>query len=307
MLRLINRWLKGRFLAAAPLLLLLMGSGGSGADPNSLAVPAPFVFADPTPNYFPDWNNPQGKDQVDCAIIPGQIPEVWIVGLPGQSNTTDSVDGLYVPTNPGVENFNISDGGCYRAKPGGPIDPMLGCTGYPPGLGTPYPTGNWIGALADLRINAGRATREIMVPTGVGGSYMHDWEPGASNNVRIGVTARRLAAAELTPTGILIGQGESDVFTTYAAYLASLQNVIASIRVYFPTTPIYVAQETYINGFTSAAVRAAQAAVVNPVNHVFAGPNLDLLGAGYRQPDDVHFNFASGVPAVAGAWHASLP
>ena len=299
------RWCKGRLFAAAPLLLMLMGSG-SGVDPNSLAVPAPFVTADPTPNYFPDWNNSQGKRQVDCKLD-ARTTEVWIVGLPGQSNTTNVIPALYAPTNAGVENFNISDGGCYvPASLGAPIDPMLGCTGYPPGLGTPYPTGNWIGILGDIRINAGRAQREIMVPAGVGGSYMHDWEPGGSNNVRIGVTARRLAAAGLTATGILIGQGESDVFTAGPVYQTSLHNVILSIRTFFPTTPIYIAQETYINGITSAAVRAAQAGEIDPANNVFGGPNLDLLGAGYRQPDNTHFNSSPGAPTVAGNWNATL-
>lgn len=306
MFRFISRWRRGRLFAAAPLLLMLMQGGGSGVDPNSLAVPAPFVIGDPTPNYFPDWNNTQGKRQVDCRNDGIRTTENWIVW--GQSNTTDVIPTLYAPTNAGVENGNISDGGCYvPALPGGPIDPMLGCTGYPPGLGTPYPTGNWIGILADLRINAGKAQREIMWPIGVGGSYMHDWEPGGSNNIRFGATARRLAFLGITPTGILVGQGESDVFTSGAAYLASLQNAIASIRSYWPTVPIYVAQETYINGITSAAVTTAQAAVRNPANKVFAGPNLDLRGAAYRQPDNTHFNYSPGAFTVAADWNATLP
>lgn len=295
-------------ILTASLLLLIQSLTGSPSDPNSLAVPAPFIAGDPTPNFFPDWNNPVGKRQVPCALVPGQTTETWIVGLPGQSNTTNVTPTLYAPTNPGVQNFNISDGNCYvPAVSGGPIDPMLGCTGYAPNLPNPWPNGNWAGILADIRINAGKAQREVMVTTGVGGSYMHDWEPGGSDNVRIGVTARRLDAAGLTPTGILIGQGESDLNTTYASYLASLQNVIADIRTHWPTTPIYVAQETYINGFTSAAVRSAQAAVVNPANHVFAGPNLDLRGAPYRQSDDTHFNSSPGAPTVASDWNATLP
>ncbi len=284
--------------------LLLMQGVALAADPNSLAVPAPFIVGDPTPNYFPDWNNPQGKNQVDCATQLLEVRETWIII--GQSNTTATANGLHYPANPGVENFNISDGGCYRAKPGGPIDPLLGATGYPPGLSIPYPTGSWVGVLADLRISAGRATRETMVPIGVGGSYIHDWEPGGANNIRIAVAARRLAAAGLTPTGVLIGQGESDLYTPGATYQTSLQNTINSIHSYWPNVNVYVALETYINGATSAAVRAAQAAVVNPANHVFQGPDGDALGAGFRH-DDIHFSYLPGCTTWAARWQAVLP
>jgi hypothetical protein len=294
-------------LLAASLLFLFQGASVSSvSDPNSLAVPAPFVVGDPTPNFFPDWNNPNGKETVDLTPLPGEVRETWIVI--GQSNTTNVTDTPYVPTNRlGVQNFNISDGGVYRAKPGGAIDPLLGCTGYAPNLPSPWPNGNWIGILADLRISAGKATREIMVPIGVGGSYIHDWEPGGSNNIRLAVTAHRLAVAGLTPTGVLIGQGESDLYTLGPVYQASLQATITSIHSYWPAVRIYPAQETWINGLTSAAVSAAQAAVVNPANNVFAGPNLDLRGAAYRQSDNTHWNYSPGALAVASDWNAKLP
>jgi hypothetical protein len=292
-------------ISAAALAFLFAVCSALAADPNALYVPAPYIVGDPTPNYFPDWNNPQGKEQVDCALKPGEVTEVGIII--GQSNTTATANGLHYPTNRmGVQNFNISDGGCYIAKAGGAIDPLLGATGYPPGLSTPYPTGSWIGVLADLRISAGKAAREIMVPIGVGGSYIRDWEPGGANNVRIGVTAHRLAAAGLTPSWVLIGQGESDLYTTYAVYLASLQNTINSIHSYWPNVDIYVAQETYINGYTSSAVAAAQLAVVNPAAHVRQGPNGDLLGSTYRY-DNIHFNYSPGCTTWAARWHSVLP
>jgi hypothetical protein len=293
-----------RNLVAAFLLLISSGSAGA-ADPNAIYVPAPFIVGDPTPNYFPDWNNPQGKDQVHCTTLPGEVRETWVII--GQSNTTATANGLHYPTNPGVENFNLSDGGCYRAKSGGPIDPLLGATGYPPGLSIPYPTGSWAGVLADLRISAGKATRETMVPIGVGGSYIHDWEPGGANNIRIGVAARRLAAIGITaPTGVLIGQGESDLYTSGTVYQASLQATINSIHSYWPNVNIYVAQETYINGLTSTAVRAAQLAVVNPAAHVLQGPDGDLLGSTYRY-DNIHFSYSPGCTTWAVRWNAVLP
>jgi hypothetical protein len=290
---------------AAALLLLQAVCPALAVDPNTLYVPAPYIVGDPTPNYFPDWNNPQGKERVDCALKAGEPTEVGLYF--GQSNTTATANGLHYPTNrTGVQNFNISDGGCYIAKPGGPIDPLLGATGYPPGLSIPYPTGSWIGILADMRISAGKATREIMVPIGVGGSYIRDWEPGGANNIRFGVAARRLAAAGLTPTWVLIGQGESDLYTPGPDYQASLQNTINSIHSYWPNVDIYVAQETYIAGYTSAAVAAAQLAVVNPAAHVHQGPNGDLLGSAYRY-DNIHFSYSPGCTTWAARWNAVLP
>lgn len=292
-------------LLAASLLFLLQGAVGSPPDPNALAVPAPFVAGDPNPNYFPDWNNPNGKEQVDCAPQPGDIRETWV--FINQSNGTNVVPTLYTPSNRlGVQNFNISDGGCYRAKVGGAIDPMLGCTGYAPNLPSAWPNGNWMGILADLRITAGKATREVMVPIGVGGSYIHDWEPGGSSNIRIGVTARRMAAAGLVPSGVLIGQGESDLNTPGAAYQASLQNTINDIRSHWPTVPIYVARETYVRGMTSAPVRAAQIAVVNPSIGIFQGPDGDARTGIYRQSDDLHWSTA-GASIWASDWNAVLP
>lgn len=293
-------------ILAASLLFLLQGSPGSVPDPNSLAVPAPYIAGDPTPNFFPDWNNTIGKQQVPCQAPAGSVIET-IVAI-GQSDITNVTDHLYTTTNTaGVVNFNVGDGACYIGKAGGPIDPLLGCTGYAPNLPSPWPNGNWIAILADLIINAGKATRVNIVPIGVGGSYIHDWEPGGADNIRIGVTARRLAYAGLVPTKVLIGQGESDLFTAGPVYQASLQATINSIHSYWPNVDIYVAQETWIHGMTSPAVAAAQLAVINPSAHVHGGPNGDSRGAPYRQSDNTHWNYSPGALTWAADWNAVLP
>lgn len=293
-----------RILAAA--LLFLYACPAFAVDPNALYVPAPFIVGDPTPNYFPDWNNPQGKEQVSCAPQPGQA-KIENVILVSQSNGSDSTNGVHVPANPTkLVNFNIKDGGCYTAKAGGAIDPLLGTTGYPPGLAAPYPTGSWLSVFGDQRITMGKADRVNLIPIGVGGSYMHDWEPGGANNIRLGVTAFRLSAAGLVPTYVLIDQGESDLYTPGPVYQASLQNTINSIHSYWPNVDIYVAQVTYIKGLTSPAVAAAQLAVVNPAAHVHQGPNGDLLGSLYRY-DDIHFSHPLGATTWSSRWHPMLP
>jgi len=293
-------------ISAVAFLFLQVVSPSLARDPNALYVPAPFIVADPTPNYFPDWNNPQGKIQVSCAPQPGQV-KIDNDILISQSNGTNSANGVHIPVNPTkLINYNIKDGGCYTAKPGGPIDPLLGATGYPPGLSAPYPTGSWFSSYGDQRITSGKADRVNLIPIGVGGSYMHDWEPGGANNIRLGVTAFRLSAAGLVPTRVLIDQGESDLNTPGSVYQASLQNLINSIHSYWPNVDIYVAQVTYINGLTSSAVAAAQLAVVNPAAHVFQGPNGDLLGAPYRY-DNIHFSYPYGATTWGQRWNAVIP
>ncbi len=293
-------------ISAIAFLLLQVISQALAADPNALYVPAPFIVADPTPNYFPDWNNPQGKIPVPCTPRLGEV-KIENPVLISQSNGTNSANGVHIPANPTkLVNYNIRDGGCYTAKAGGPIDPLLGCTAYPPGLSAPYPTGSWFSVFGDQRISMGKADRVNLIPIGVGGSYMHDWEPGGANNIRLGVTAYRLSVAGIVPTYVMIDQGESDLNTTYSAYLGSLQNMINSVHSYWPNIDIYVAQVTYINGLTSPAVAAAQLAVVNPAAHVHQGPNGDLLGDAYRY-DRIHFSYPLGATTWSQRWHAVLP
>jgi hypothetical protein len=93
------------------------------------------------------------------------------------------------------------------------------------------------------------------VPIGVGGSYIKDWEPGGANNIRIGVAARRLAAIGITaPTGVLIGQGESDLYTAGAVYQASLQATINSALRALPRDQRVVAELCLLQGKTPAEV-----------------------------------------------------
>ncbi|XUM19738.1 sialate O-acetylesterase [Bradyrhizobium oligotrophicum S58] len=277
-------------------------------DPYSLAVQAPFVAANPNANYFPDWNNPNGKELVDLSTLTGTTL-VLLVG--GQSNTTNVTPALYVPTNRlGVINFNICDGGAYRAKSGGgAIDPLLGCTGNVSyGLSSAWPNGNWIGILADNLITAGLATNVIIVPFGVGGSYIQDWASGGSNTLRIDVMAARLARAGLIPNAVLWGQGESNNGVTSTAVMTSnLQSFIARLRTYWSSTsiPIFIAQESYINGLTDSNVTAGQAAVVNHSLGIWAGPNADARGATYRAADNTHWN-TLGASTWASDWQASL-
>ncbi len=276
-------------------------------DPNFLGVVAPFVAANPNVNYFPDWNNPNGKEVVDMSTLTGST---LVIAAGGQSNVTNVTPALYVPTNRlNVINFNICDGGFYRAKSGGgAIDPLLGCSGdVAYGLSSPWPNGNWPGILADNLVTSAVATNVVIVPFGVGGSFIQDWAAGGSNNPRIAVMARRLAVAGLSLNAILWGQGESNNGVTSTAVMtANLQSMISTFRSYWSIgVPIFVAQESYINGITDSLVTAGQVAVVDHANGVWAGPNADVRGATYRNTDNTHWN-TLGASTWATDWQTAM-
>lgn len=281
-----------KFTGMCGALPFMKRSKSYSPDPYSLSVPAPFVSSDPNPNFFPDWNNPNGKEAVDLRTLAGKTIVLVIIS---QSNGTNVMPSLYVPSNRlGVINFNIGDGNAYRAKPGGPIDPLLGCTGFAPNLPNGWPNGNWPGILADSLISDGTASNVVVVPIGVGGSYAADWAVGGSNNIRITVTARRLSAAGLTPDAVLWNQGESDYSTPYASYVSSITSAIGTVHSYWPTVPVFVAIQTYIHGLFSSTIATAQAAVVNPAAHIFAGANADSLVGINRQSDLTHWSDVGG-------------
>lgn len=309
----------------APLLILALGGAQPLAitrsfnlpanDPYSLAVTAPFVSGNPNNNYFADWNNPNGKEVVDRSTLTGTTLVIIVIG---QSNTTNVVPALYVPTNRlGVINFNIGDGQFYRAKSGGSIDPLLGCTGFPPNLPvtSPWPNGNWIGQLADQLITAGKASNVIVVPIGVGGSFVADWAVGGSSNARVGVTFRRMQRAGLTPNAVIYGQGESDHgVTSQAAWTASGSSMITTVHSFWPTVPIAINVESWAGGSVDANVANAQTALVNHTNFIWAGANADGLtastcGAGAnlacRQSDGLHWSTA-GAFSIATNVRAAL-
>lgn len=140
--------------------------------------------------------------------------------------------------------------------------------------------------------------------TGLGGTDIALWLPG-------GTLFPRLETA-LTYVGvngaraILWCQGETDtqLGTSEAVYQSDLSSIIAATRSYAQwDVPWMVSQTSYILGQTSAAVIAAQQAVVNGID-IFVGPYTDQYGSAYRY-DNVHFNLA-GQRAVGSDWACDL-
>ena len=248
----------------------------------------PFQMRQPD---YPGYYNLSGKVAVDPRIQSGELTKV-IVTI-GQSLITNHVSGSYTP-GPKVHNLSLDSGGVYEAK-----QPLLGCSL----TATPARESNYAMHLADKVIAAGLADRVILAPIGIGGTSVSQWANPLHCGERIPVLARRLAGQGYSADAILWHQGESDHGMPQADYTAYIQSVIGTFRANGMSCPFLVAQATYLYGVTSAAIRAAQAAVVDGQS-VFAGPDIDTLGSSYRV-DDLHLN-QTGADAVADLWLAAI-
>lgn len=242
------------------------------------------------PEFAVSFYDTAGYTQVDATLVGGQSTAVIV--CVGQSNICNSGNATYTPANALNHHLCICNGGCYQAKSN-----LLGCNTQPNG------NGNWIARLADKLITAGTYTRVILVPIGIGGTVISQWAAGGIFNHRIGVCNNRLTAAGLTATHVIWHQGESDegAGTSQADYTTGLNSVISTFRTSsfnaLKTAKFFPCKVSWFNGSTSAAIQAAQAAVVDNVT-IFAGADSDSLD-GTNRYDNTHFN-ATGQDAIAG-------
>lgn len=232
----------------------------------------------------------------------------------GQSNMTSIAPSAFTPVNgSALDQLNIYDGAIRAAA-----DPLIGC-GWTRDAGVAlYGSGHPMLRLADSLVTAGWFARVILVPLSPGGSYVADHVPGAAYGKLIPVALRRLASLGITQGAnvtftVCWGQGEWDnlAATSQSAYTNSLNSIIAESRTEGLTGPWFVAVQTQVNGVESAAVRAAQAAVVNHGAGVWAGPDADALygavcsGLNCRNADNLHWSDA-GSASYAAAWKTAM-
>jgi hypothetical protein len=200
----------------------------------------------------------------------------------GQSIWANTNPTAFVPTNASVvDNFNIYDGAIYSIA-----GPLLGTTldRIDSGVGAPG-FGNMSSRVADTLVTNGNFNRVILVPIAIGSTSVADWATGQLSN-RFQVAMLRLASRGIVPglTGVtfacIYGQGEQDnvIGTSQSAWEASFATLKSNILATGFNGRIFVPVETFDGGVTSAAVAAAQAAVVDNVA-VFSGGNFDTLTA----------------------------
>lgn len=251
------------------------------------------------------YTDVNGKTLRSTTINTGVKNLILIIA--GQSLTGAEAPTAYTPTNTSVvDNFNVYDGGLYAYS-----DPPLGTTWVYLALGGSLPTpntGSIGGRIADLAINAGSFARVIVVPIGVGGTTIAQWDSGPLRD-RIGVAMRRLAAKNITPAttnvtfAILWMQGEGDHGTTTAAYKASLTNIQANAVAAGFSGRFFVSQETWLSGAVDSNVQSAQTSIVDGVKF-WAGGNIDSLNNTNRLTDQTHPNDVGIAAAATLQWNA---
>lgn len=267
---------------------------------HALSPPDPFLLNDTFfyPRSMAIWRGPAAPRAI--AVDPGI--KTLILYIAGQSQMTNLMPTVYTPAHTqGVSHFNVYDGAFY---------PVTGAL-----LGSTYDVtgvrglGNIAARIADKLVDAGW-DQVLIVNVAVGGTVVDQW--ATICNDRIPVAIRRLAARGITTSSpgthhaLLWAQGESDTYysTSQAAYTASLNQVLSQIAAAGFSGRIFINKETYFAGAVSSAVQNAQLSFANG-STIFNGADLDALGSGYRQPDNVHFNDA-GAEAAATAIVAAM-
>lgn len=232
------------------------------------------------------------------AYKPGVSTKVILVY--GQSNAISIVNDTSFTPSAGTENFDYFNGKNYSAK-----DPLLGTP-----LGGGLSSGSsWVTRLGSKMVDAGMASRVVVVDCAVGGTYIADWNAGGILDGRLQFVVRAMAQAGLKPDYIMQMQGESDALagTTATAYTTSCRSVIAGLRRNGTSAPVFVSNTSMFSGVTgpnAAAVRLGQTNSWNDALGIFAGPDTDLIVSPNRGADG-HLTL-SGLGPCADLWLSTL-
>lgn len=258
------------------------------------------------PNLWNLSDTDQVGDNFDTTAKKRIYPDISGAGIfvtIGQSRiTNNSASGstpYTVSNGANCINLNPYDGCYYIAN-----DPVLGCSASPGFL-----LAGWHGRLCDKLITAGKYTKVVVIPCGIAGSSVTDWDVGGNYRDRIRAVSAMLTAMSITPTAWLWQQGTTDSIAgmSQATYQNALRAVISYQRSLSgrSSDKWMIAQDT-INGggnSTSSAIRAAQAAVAGDSNN-FLGPDCDTLTSPTNS-DGTHFN-NTGNDANAGLWSTKI-
>jgi hypothetical protein len=245
---------------------------------------------DPDGGSFRDIS---GRVRAECELF-GPTPRLAVILTFGQSNIANECDprGCYTP-GPGVYNFNLFDSRCYVAK-----DPLLGATGD---------HGNFATRLGDLLVRRDVYDRVLLVPIAYGGTYMAEWTANGRMFPRLTQTLIRLRRGGISVTHALWQQGEAEGALPNAdgsAWVGYFKEMVATLRQYAVSAPIFVAQCTVCCSAPNERIRVAQRAVVAPSAGVFAGPDVDIIGRDERW-DGCHFSTV-GLEKAAELWFRAV-
>jgi hypothetical protein len=224
------------------------------------------------------WRDTSDRASVDCDGFDAVILTF------GQSHAANSTHAKYEP-RPGVNNFNLHDGKCYRAK-----DPMLG----PNGQG-----GSIWSRLGDFLIEGGHYERILFVPIALGSTSVSSWVPEGEYYRRLTGARDLLKRQGLEFSYALWVQGSADKTMDVEKYQAEFRKISEVISV-----PIYVAISTLCGNAGLPAIRRAQQ-IIGTWEGINPGPDLDQIVTVAERPDGCHFS-KSGADRAARLWYQAI-
>lgn len=236
------------------------------------------------------------KTQVEC---PGQSDRVAVLLVAGQSNASNSAEGMFSTKYPwNVVNF--FDGKCYAAA-----SPLLGAENE---------KGEFITPLADALVSSGTFSHVVIVSTGVGGSRASQWSAGGDLGALLSETLTNVAASGYQVTETIWHQGEADFIydTTGEAYSASFLSFADTVEAAGVTGPIFMSIASRCNApslggieWTPAnQIADAQRALIDG-RRILLGVDTDELLTDFDRRDGCHLS-DSGQLKVAAALANSI-
>jgi hypothetical protein len=268
-----------------------------------------------------NFNAPAIPALVQSSVAQPSTPIRVLVGV-GHSMMAGSIPGLYVPAGP-LTSWQGLYGGSGQGffTPNDPQGPQCD-----DGMGT------ILGRVADDLCAAGRSGNALTMTFAKSGALVGDFAPGTSNYAALENYIRGpiwfgpgSPNTAFFPSDILIHFGVNDAHagTPQASFQASLSSLVTGLHAFISNAKIYVAVSA--NGLgrpgttgqwraadyvtaekNKMAVRAAQAAVVDPPNNILAGPDLDTVILPEDTRDGVHWNQFGGAAKAAAAWASAM-
>ena len=255
------------------------------------------LFSTPSPSSFPYATNRYdqlvaypGKVEVPRPAITDKTIVAFVFG---QSNASNFGGEKYSSD----KVFNYFDGKFYIAA-----DPLLGAGGNRGSVWT-LAARKWIAE--------GLADQVIVIPAGVDGKSVNAWKKGTPLRAMLDQRLQDAQTHNLPITHFLWHQGETDNpanpdpgKATLSEYKDTLAEIIELTKTYYPSAKFFIARATRGSDMDpSPELQKAQGSLTQ-MDHVFLGPNTDLILNKDRY-DDCHFS-ARGLEKHADGWVDAL-
>jgi len=215
-----------------------------------------------------------------------------IAFLFGQSNSANHGGEKYQAANANVTNY-------WNGKFFVAADPLLGATGWSGSVWT---------ITANKMLSKDIADQIILVPAGVGSSYVNDWKQGGRLNAMLEKRLIEARADNLPITHFLWHQGESDNPVlggiSLNEYEKGLTGIIQLTQKYFPNSKFFIALVSRCGALPFSLELQNVQRKMTKMENVYLGPNSDKIDLADRY-DDCHFS-GRGLERLSDAWVSAI-